>query len=132
MGSYEAYVETYLIFFTFFVRFFTINYRRFFSEALAASVFRVMWKRQTDDVLSVSCWVALGLSDRTRQGNYDSKYLSAGCNTGLFTSLPQQTLSRQCPLFCPFRMKKNLALFILTYTDKSDTLYDAKESYNPA
>lgn len=49
--SYKMYVEFCLILFTFFVHLFIINYRRFFLEALATSIFRIIWNIQTHYVV---------------------------------------------------------------------------------
>lgn len=157
--SYKAYVQFCLIIFTCFVHLSIINYRRFFLEALVTSVFRIIQNIQTNYIVLVShcntkiqtlhsCWwkrhVQLEGSTRTIRQNktrklqYASKRLSAEDNTGLSTFLPLQTRSRQYPLFCTLsgaaekRKKSQPAIYILIYIDESDTLYDAKESYNHA
>lgn len=118
-----------LIFFSCFVHFFIINDRRFFPGALATSVFRIIWNRQSDYVVLVSCCsrriqtlnscqqkryiLAEGSTWTIRQNKagklqQGSKHLSAEYNSGLSTFLPLQTLSRPCPLFCTLRTKNIL------------------------
>lgn len=118
-----------LILFTCFLHFFIINDRRFFPDIFATSVFRIIWNRQTDFVVSVSCCsmriqtvnscqqkgnIQLEGSTWTIRQNkagklqQDLKHLSAEYNTGLSTLLPLQTLARQCPLYCTSRRKKIL------------------------